>query len=73
MCPEGVEPDRVIFLVRLSACSHAGDELGLCSFESRGPIYSIPAAFELYACMVDLLGRADQLHVAEDLVKKNVQ
>jgi pentatricopeptide repeat protein len=70
MCLEGVEPDRVSFLVLLSACSHAGllDE-GLCYFESMGPVYSIPATLELYACMVDLLGRAGHLHEAEDLVK----
>ncbi|CAK9204543.1 unnamed protein product, partial [Sphagnum troendelagicum] len=70
MCLEGVEPDRVSFLVLLSACSHAGllDE-GLCYFESMGLVYSIPATLELYACMVDLLGRAGHLHEAEDLVK----
>jgi pentatricopeptide repeat protein len=69
MCLEGVEPDRVTFLVLLTAYSHAGllDE-GLCYFESMGSVYNFPA-IELYACMIDLLDRAGHLHKTEDLVK----
>jgi pentatricopeptide repeat protein len=71
MCLEGVEPDRVTFLVCLSACSHVAgllDELGLCYFQSMGPVYSISATIELHASTVDLLGHAGHLYKAEDLV-----
>ncbi len=72
MCLEGVEPDRVTFLVHLSACSHVAgllDELGQCYFRSMGPVYSISATIELHASAVDLLGHAGHLYKAEDLVK----
>ncbi|CAK9214662.1 unnamed protein product [Sphagnum troendelagicum] len=70
MCQEGVEMDRITFVLLLSACSHAGlVNEGLCYFESMGSVYSIPATLEHYAFMVDLLGRSDHLHEAEDLVK----
>ncbi|CAK9869700.1 unnamed protein product [Sphagnum jensenii] len=70
MCQEGVEMDRITFVLLLSACSHAGlVNEGLCYFESMGSVYSIPATLEHYASMVDLLGRSDRLHEAEDLVK----
>jgi pentatricopeptide repeat protein len=61
MCLEGVEADRVAFLVLLSAYSHAGllDE-GLCYFESMGSVYNFPAKIELYACMIDLLDPSAQ-------------
>ncbi|CAK9870039.1 unnamed protein product [Sphagnum jensenii] len=60
------------FFVRLSACSHVAgllDELGLCYFQSMGPVYSISATIELHASTVDLLGHAGHLYKAEDLVK----
>ncbi|CAM6065707.1 unnamed protein product [Sphagnum tenellum] len=70
MCQEGVEMDRITFVLLLSACSHAGlVNEGLCYFESMGSVYSIPATMEHYASIVDLLGRSDRLHEAEDLVK----
>jgi pentatricopeptide repeat protein len=71
MCHEGVDMDRVTFIALLSACGHAGlrDE-GLHYFESMCLVYSIPAAVEHYACMVDLHGRAGHLHDAEDLIKE---
>jgi pentatricopeptide repeat protein len=71
MCHEGVDMDRVTFIALLSACGHAGlrDE-GLHYFESMCLVYSIPAAVEHYACMVDLHGRAGHLHEAEDLMKE---
>ncbi len=70
MCLEGVEPDRVSFLVLLSAYNHAGllDE-DLCYFESMGSVYNFPGKIELYACMIDLLDHAGHLHKTEDLVK----
>jgi hypothetical protein len=40
---------------------------GLCYFKSMGPVYSIPATIEPYACLVDLVGCAGHLHVVEDV------
>jgi pentatricopeptide repeat protein len=69
MCQEGVEIDNITFVSLLSACSHAGlvDE-GVHFFESTSLVYSVCAAVEHYACMVDLLGRAGCLDEAESLI-----
>jgi pentatricopeptide repeat protein len=69
MCQEGVEIDNITFVSLLSACSHAGlvDE-GVHFFESVSLVYSVCAAVEHYACMVDLLGRAGCLDDAESLI-----
>jgi len=69
MCQEGVEIDNITFVSLLSACSHAGlvDE-GVHFFESASLVYSVCAAVEHYACMVDLLGRAGCLDEAESLI-----
>ncbi|CAK9238416.1 unnamed protein product [Sphagnum troendelagicum] len=67
---EGVEPNLVTFIGVLNAsCSHAGlvDE-GVHFFESASLVYSVCAAVEHYACMVDLLGRAGCLGEAESLI-----
>ncbi|CAK9883073.1 unnamed protein product [Sphagnum jensenii] len=67
---EGVEPNLVTFIGVLNAsCSHAGlvDE-GVHFFESTSLVYSVCAAVEHYACMVDLLGRAGCLDEAESLI-----
>ncbi|CAM6036960.1 unnamed protein product [Sphagnum compactum] len=67
---EGVEPNLVTFIGVLNAsCSHAGlvDE-GVHFFESASLVYSVCAAVEHYACMVDLLGRAGCLDEAESLI-----
>jgi hypothetical protein len=42
---------------------------GLCYFKSMGPVYSIPATIEPYACLVDPVGCAGHLHMVEDVVK----
>jgi pentatricopeptide repeat protein len=40
MCKEGIEPDDIIFVYLLSACSHAGlvDE-GMCYYDSMSKNY----------------------------------
>lgn len=59
MISSGVKPDRVTFLVLLSACSHSGlvDE-GLNLFKSITHDHGIFPDQEHYACLIDMLGRA---------------
>ncbi len=69
MCQENVEIDMITFIALLQACSHAGlvDE-GLHYFESMGLVYNVSSALDHYARIVDLLGHADLLLEAEDLI-----
>ncbi len=70
MCKEGVHIDNVTFLSLLSACNHAGlVNEGLHYFESLSLVCGVSATVEHYASMVDLLGRAGCLDMAQDLVK----
>ncbi|XP_020081138.1 pentatricopeptide repeat-containing protein At2g46050, mitochondrial-like [Ananas comosus] len=65
MLREGIRPDGVALLGVLSACSHAGlVEEGLRYFASMRNEYQISLNSEHYTCLVDLLGRANQLEVA---------
>lgn len=65
-----VIPNEVTFLSLLSACSHAGMvNKGLECFKSMGS-YSITASIEHYVTMVDLLGRAGNFTMVEDLLQK---
>jgi pentatricopeptide repeat protein len=70
MCQKDFEINNVTFVCLLSARSRAGlvDE-GLCYFESMGSVYGLPATVEHNSCMVGLLGRAGNLHEAEDIIK----
>ncbi|KAB1208640.1 hypothetical protein CJ030_MR7G029151 [Morella rubra] len=62
---EGFEPDRITYIVVLTACSHAGLlEGGWKVFKS----IQVPAV-EHYACMVDLLGRLGELDEAKKLIE----
>lgn len=68
----GVSPSPVSFVSVLGACSHASlVEEGKILFESMVSKYGIHPSTEHYACMVDLLGRANRLdeaiRVIEDL------
>ncbi|KAF9607496.1 hypothetical protein IFM89_036446 [Coptis chinensis] len=61
----GIEPDEVVFLAALTACSHARLlDQGLQLFDSIRHEYSIEPAVKHYTCMVDLYGRAGQLEEA---------
>lgn len=55
----GVNPNRVTFVVILSACSHSGlVDQGLALFKSMTDNHGIFPDGEHYACLIDLLGRA---------------
>ncbi|KAL7251184.1 hypothetical protein ACSBR1_013086 [Camellia fascicularis] len=62
---EGVDPDGVVFLAILTACSHSGQvDKGLSFFDSMRFDYSIEPTMKHYALIVDLLGRAGRLDEA---------
>ncbi|PNY00351.1 pentatricopeptide repeat-containing protein at1g31920-like protein [Trifolium pratense] len=70
MVEEGFEPDHVVFVGVLSACSHAGlvDE-GLQCFKTMQFEKKINPTVQHYGCMVDLLGRIGMLKEAYELIK----
>lgn len=67
---ENIIPDHITFLAILSACSHSAlvDE-GKSFFNSMQFQYELEPWPEHYACLVDLLGRANRLEEAFDLIK----
>lgn len=69
MLREGFEPDDIVFLSILSACSHAGlvDEGQKC-FHSMIKDYHLEPWLEHYACMVDLLCRAGLINEAFEFI-----
>ncbi|KAL0907758.1 hypothetical protein M5K25_022193 [Dendrobium thyrsiflorum] len=70
MQDSNLQPDHVTFVGVLSACSHAGlVEEGLDSFESMSKEYNLIPRIEHYSCVVDLLGRADEIDKMEDFLK----
>ncbi|KAF5736888.1 pentatricopeptide repeat-containing protein [Tripterygium wilfordii] len=70
MIKQGVEPDGVVLVALLTACSHSGlVEQGRQFFRSMKERYGITPRVVHYGCMVDLLGRAGLLGQAVDLIK----
>lgn len=66
----GIQPDSVVFIGLLSACSHAGlvDE-GLSYFNRMTTEYNVKPDKEVYGCVVDLLGRAGRVEEAYELIE----
>lgn len=63
MVRAGVKPDRITFLVLLSACSHSGlVHEGLRFFDSMNHDHNIVPDQEHYACLIDILGRAGRFN-----------
>ncbi|KAF6141174.1 hypothetical protein GIB67_018264 [Kingdonia uniflora] len=71
MVQTGLEPDHIAFLSLLYACSHSGlvDEGRRC-LEIMESKYGLKPWPEHYACVVDLLGRANCLDEAYNFVKR---
>lgn len=70
MKAEGILPNHVSFLGVLTACSHGGlVNEGWQYFNSMSKDYGLMPLEGHYACIVDLLGRAGQLHEAEALIE----
>ncbi|XP_015899404.3 pentatricopeptide repeat-containing protein At2g33680 isoform X3 [Ziziphus jujuba] len=67
----GLKPDSITFVGVLTACSHAGlVEEGWQFFNSMTSDYGLEVNINHYACMVDLLGRAQQVEAAKALIEK---
>ena len=70
MIGEGVHLDLFTFFSILNVCSHSGlAEDGYTFFNLISKDYFLNPSFEHYTCMVDLLGRAGCLDLAESLVE----
>ncbi|XP_024538653.1 pentatricopeptide repeat-containing protein At2g13600-like [Selaginella moellendorffii] len=70
MQDEGVQADDITFLALLSACSHVGLlDKGRRCFHSMLPGYNVRPGLDHYHCMVDILGRGNELEEALALVK----
>ncbi|KAL2335011.1 hypothetical protein Fmac_016224 [Flemingia macrophylla] len=68
---KGCRPDSFTFLGVLIACNHAGLVTeGLKYLGQMQSLYSVRPKLEHYACVVDMLGRAGQLHEALKLVNE---
>nr|AKH05207.1 chlororespiratory reduction 2 [Geranium maderense] len=71
MIDSGVSPSPISFVSVLGACSHAGHvEEGKILFSSMAKEHGIYPTAEHYACMVDLLGRANRLDEAAKIVQE---
>ncbi|EPS61875.1 hypothetical protein M569_12918, partial [Genlisea aurea] len=71
MIGSGMEPDRVVFVAALNACSHAGlVEEGLQLFDSMIGAHGIQPDREIYGCVVDLLGRAGRIEEAYETIER---
>ncbi|KAF9613963.1 hypothetical protein IFM89_014028 [Coptis chinensis] len=67
---QGTKPNHVTFVGLLSACAHSGlVEKGRWCFNKMKQVYSIKPQVQHYACMVDLLGRAELFEEAEALIR----
>ncbi|KAJ4718691.1 Pentatricopeptide repeat-containing protein [Melia azedarach] len=70
MIYHGVSPSSISFVSVLGACSHAGlIEEGKMLFQSMRKEHMIGPSVEHYACMVDLLGRANKLEEAAKIIE----
>ncbi|XP_050223318.1 putative pentatricopeptide repeat-containing protein At1g56570 [Mercurialis annua] len=70
MIESGIQPDQIVFMAVLSACSHAGlVDHGLRYFNSMIVDYNIEPDLEIYGCVVDLLGRAGRVEEAYNLME----
>lgn len=68
---DGVKPDKITFISVLTACSHNGLlEEGRKLFNSMEKDHDLSPSMDHYTCMIDILGRAGNLHEAEELIDK---
>ncbi|ESQ47589.1 hypothetical protein EUTSA_v10020066mg [Eutrema salsugineum] len=70
MIEQGLQPDGVVFVGALTACSHGGlVQQGKEIFNSMEKVHGVSPQDVHYGCMVDLLGRAGLLEEALQLIK----
>ena len=64
-----IDLDHITFISVLSACSHTGLVNEGCKyFNSMIKDYNLVPGIEHYACIIDILGRADLLNEAQDYI-----
>lgn len=69
MLKEDLKPDDVTFVGILSACDHGGlVDRGWEYFDSINKIHGRTPTLDHYACMINLLGHARQMHQAIELI-----
>ncbi|KAK9741744.1 hypothetical protein RND81_03G125200 [Saponaria officinalis] len=66
---KSLRPDDITFIALLSACAHSGLVQEGCSIFSSMKKYGISPKVEHYGCMVDLLGKANLVSQAYEVVK----
>ncbi|CDY08524.1 BnaA05g27600D [Brassica napus] len=70
MIKSGIRPDKTVFVMVLSTCSHSGlTEKGLELFDAMKREYKLEPGPEHYACVVDLLGRAGRIDEAMGFIE----
>ncbi|VVA94928.1 unnamed protein product [Arabis nemorensis] len=66
-----IKPDSATFIALLSACSHAGRvEEGMKIFRSMFEKPETLPQLHHYACVIDMLGRAERFTEAEEVIKQ---
>ncbi|OVA02841.1 Pentatricopeptide repeat [Macleaya cordata] len=70
MLKEGLDPDEIVYVGVLTACSHGGlvDE-GRKFFDKMRFEHQIEPTIQHYGCMVDLISRAGKIDEAFELIK----
>ncbi|TXG59509.1 hypothetical protein EZV62_014082 [Acer yangbiense] len=67
----GTQPDHIVFVGVLSACTHAGlVDKGLEYFHSVKEKHGLTHTADHYACIVDLLARSGRFEEAEGIISK---
>ncbi|XP_022736385.1 pentatricopeptide repeat-containing protein At1g31920 isoform X2 [Durio zibethinus] len=70
MLEEGLDPDDVVYVGVLSACSHAGlIHEGFQFFDRLKSEHGIKPTVQHYGCMVDLMGKAGMIDEALEFIK----
>ncbi|MCD7463717.1 hypothetical protein HAX54_051213 [Datura stramonium] len=71
MKESGIKTDSIALLAVLSACNHSGlFEEGKTLFDEASKDKSFSITVELYACYIDLLGRAGKLEDAAEVISR---
>ncbi|EFJ12761.1 hypothetical protein SELMODRAFT_72001, partial [Selaginella moellendorffii] len=66
---EGAPPDEITLMTVLSACSHVGSmSRARQVFVSMVDDFRVAPSKEHYSCVIDMLGRAGKMELAEEIV-----
>ena len=72
MLGEGISPDKISFLVVLTACTRKGLlDKSWTYFEAMSQHYGIAPSIHHHACMLDVLSRSGHLHKALEIINES--